>query len=234
MTPQPNPYNRKYFVARNTLDLPTALIIRNFLHKEKAKHILDVGCGTGKMVKYFNRVGFNAAGCDRSPVACRISGQTRADATALPYPARTFKAVLLLSLIEHLSRQAGQQSIMEACRVLKPNGILLIITPNRWSPNRFMQGKKWFAYSDPTHLTYYSPLDLAMLLRQNGFSQIRFTFEVPSYQAFTSPFFNPQQTRWPEILIDAATRLFIASPLALFRDSFWIAGKKSSQEKRWG
>ena len=220
-------YDLPYFQQRDFLILPVALMIKHLLEKQKTKTILEVGCGTGKLVKFLNQEGFKTTGCDKSAVACRLSGQIRASANALPFSASRFDAVLSISLIEHLTPKEGLKSISEAYRVLKPKGMLFIITPNFWSPNRFLQGKKWYAHADPTHITYYTPLSLMMMLKKYGFSRFRFWFDLTDDQRFECPFFNLAGKGLPKFITNFISYLFYSTPFALIRESFWISAIKT-------
>lgn len=221
-----NYYNWSYFQQRDYLILPVALMISHLLDKEGAKNILEVGCGTGRVVQFLKLAGFNAIGCDKSKIACRFSGQIQASAAALPFKDGRFDAVLSIALIEHLTPEEGLKSAAEAYRVLKPGGVFFLITPNFWSPNRLIKGKHWFAHVDPTHTTYYTPVSLYRLLKRSGFYRIRYSFEVSQDPRFECPFFNLANKGWPKMMADAVSYLFYSTPLGLIRENIWMSATK--------
>lgn len=218
-------YNKEYFQKRDVLSLHLAIILDSHLKNSRVRKVLDVGCGTGQLVKFLEKSGFDAIGCDQSTKACKISGQIKADATSLPFGDGHFDAVLGISLIEHLTKEEGVQFIQETHRVLKKDGLIFLVTPNLFSPMRLLKGKNWFAYSDPTHLTFYTPFSLAHLLKQEGFNHGRFWFKIPQKPPFACPFFN-LAGKVPKTITDLVSFLFISTPLALIRDSFWLLAQK--------
>ena len=97
--------------------------------------LLDVGCGSGELSKYF---AFNFAEVvllDISMNALRKAKSSMpnsycvcADAHFLPFRNDTFSRLHAFSLIEHLSHP--KRFLREASRVLKEEGILIVQIPN--------------------------------------------------------------------------------------------------------
>ena len=209
-----NQYDKKYFDERDTLDLLTAESIALFMKKQKLHDILDVGCGTGRLVKYLNSYGFEAKGCDLYDKALKIAKKinkintiVKSDAGKLPFKNNSFDLITGISLIEHLSKKNGTLFIREARRILKRNGYIFLITPNFNSPLRFILREKWFGYSDPTHINFFTPLSLANLLKDYGFYSPKFWFKINNHQGLVKYF-------------------LFSTPLCFIRDSFWIAAQK--------
>jgi SAM-dependent methyltransferase len=98
-------------------------------------HILDVGCGysapalrslaTGSGV----RCGVDLVN-DFKPQEAPGVAFVRADSIALPFPDNTFNLVISKSVLEHLD--APQLTFAEISRVLRPGGLFVFLTPNRW------------------------------------------------------------------------------------------------------
>ena len=89
--------------------------------------ILDVGCGTGYIQSRLNK---DAVGLDLThELLKRNNGKSVcANAEKLPFKSKTFDLVFSINLIEHVKNH--YKLIMECKRVLKKNGILIIVTPN--------------------------------------------------------------------------------------------------------
>lgn len=95
---------------------------------------LDVGCGTG----HFARAAFPGPfdrGCDvssRAVDSARRTGAYRdvdlADASALPYPAGSFRTVVSNCVLEHVRDIDG--ALREIARVLQPGGRLYFSVPS--------------------------------------------------------------------------------------------------------
>jgi SAM-dependent methyltransferase len=96
------------------------------------KRVLDIGCGTGYGVAEMARVTAFAVGIDC--VAEAVPGASvfvQASATALPFKPESFDLVTAFEVIEHLTD--WQPMLAEARRVLHPDGIFLVSTPNKSS-----------------------------------------------------------------------------------------------------
>ncbi len=114
------------------------------------KRILESGCGTGRWMAYFERLGHQAYGVDDSPLPLRLA-KTRApgfrlvrgDAVVSPFQESSFDAVFSSYVAEHFEN--GPEALFrEIHRVLKPNGLFLVVVPynnlfRRWITNRALQ-----------------------------------------------------------------------------------------------
>lgn len=227
-----NYYDKKYFLERDHVDIHMAEAIKIFMKENKLKHVLDVGCGTGRLVKFLNENGFDAKGCDNQEEAVkyakRVSTPTKikkGSATKVPFKTNTFDLVTAISVIEHLKEKQFIKFLKETKRVLRRGGFVFLVTPNYATPFRLLQGGRWFGYSDPTHVTFFTPKSLAQILKSAGFRKIKFRFK----SIYDSPFDwdLPEFMRsLPQPIKTLITYLLISTPLSNIRNSFWIAGRK--------
>ena len=102
------------------------------------KDVLDVACGEGYGSSYIAKVARSVVGVDISHEAVRHASTTykkknlnfhKCSATDLDFDDATFDVVVSFETIEHLSQQA--QMLAEIRRVLRPDGLLIISSPNR-------------------------------------------------------------------------------------------------------
>lgn len=216
-------YDQKYFAVRDFFPYYFAETFRLLLKTIPVKQILDVGCGTGRLVQFLKSSGYKAVGCDIADEAVRISGQVKGSATKLPFKNESFDLITAIHLIEHLNKKEVKMFLLEVNRVLKPNGFLYLDTPNLFSLEKIFRGKGWFGYLDPTHVQFYSPLSLKKLLRQNNFYKEKFRFKVapktPADWFFASP-------HLPQSLQYLVNFLMLSTPLTYFRNSFWVLCQK--------
>lgn len=226
-------YSKEYFRERNSLQTYLARTIENYMRQDNLKKVLDVGTGTGHLVKFLNERGFDAHGCDSSQQAILIAQKInkkakikKASADKLPYKNSSFDLVSAISVIEHLTKRQSREFIKEAKRVLKPNGYIFLVTPNFATPIRIIQGNKWFGYNDPTHINFFTPMSLKHLLKSNGFYSFKFLFKT-NYHVFFDWEFSTIYRKFPKFLKRIAIFLFFASPLTFIRNSFWILAKNS-------
>jgi ubiquinone/menaquinone biosynthesis C-methylase UbiE len=100
----------------------------------REKEILDVGCGTGAILKRLGNPAKNV-GIDLAPEAitfCRQRGLNnvrQGDICALPFADASFDAVICSSVLYHQWVSDVQGAIREMHRVLRPGGVLLINVP---------------------------------------------------------------------------------------------------------
>jgi ubiquinone/menaquinone biosynthesis C-methylase UbiE len=174
---------------------------------EPGMKILDIGCGRGEIMRHCAELGAEAYGFDYAPVAVRMTqdliktvsdklpGQgslisaVQADAKYIPYASGQFDRVLMFDVVEHLHPWELHTALLEARRVLKPNGRLIIHTaPNIWYDRyaypvvrRFRmlmgQGKNYPAdprqflveHNKDVHVNEQSILSIRQTLRAAGF-----------------------------------------------------------------
>lgn len=135
------------------------LLIENL----RRKHVLDAGCGTGWFSAGAANRGANVTSMDVGPellkqVAKKCkSKRVIGSILEMPFKNNSFDFIISSEVIEHVTDQ--QKAISEIHRVLKPNGILVLTTPNafwHWSvtfANTFKlrpyQGlENWLGYSE--------------------------------------------------------------------------------------
>lgn len=222
-------YNKKYYLERDYLPIHLQNTIENILIENNFHDILEVGVGTGKLMSSLKDKGYNIKGIDSSPIAAEIAGAIVGNATSIPFGNELFDCVLGISIIEHLNEGDGLIFIKEIHRVLKKGGGVFLVTPNYSSPFRIIKRNNWYAYTDKTHLFYYTPKSLRNLLKANGFSEIKFTFRLKNLPDFW-PIEWPMGSIFknlPSFFKYIPYRILIQSPLGLYRDTFWVFGKKT-------
>ncbi len=134
--------------------------------------VLDIGCGAGNMIHHLARYGrVKGVEVDARPVAMaqargydvRLGDATR----GISFPDASFDLVTALDVIEHVD--VDEAIVREACRVLKPGGILAISTPAfqwLWSHNDVLNG----------HKHRYTPRELRERVERAGLRVKRLTF----------------------------------------------------------
>jgi SAM-dependent methyltransferase len=99
---------------------------------ERCERLLDAGCGTGRNLQEFARLG-EAEGVDVSHQAVRfchergLRGVREADLTALPYEDGRFDLLLACDVVEHVDLDVA--ALMELRRVARPGAHLLLTVP---------------------------------------------------------------------------------------------------------
>ena len=107
------------------------------------RKILDLGCGSGRHVVYFARLGFEVYGFDSSSTAVRLAREwlRREGVDAylkvwdmfrdFPYDNDFFDAVISIQVIHHGTSFQVKKVIREIERVLKASGLIFVTVPKR-------------------------------------------------------------------------------------------------------
>jgi SAM-dependent methyltransferase len=82
-----------------------------------------------------------------------------------------FDILIAKHVVEHLRHP--DQAVAEMSRVLKPGGLLLLVTPNLSSLMRKRKKDNWIGYKDPTHISLRAPEDWLSSLRMQGLRPFR-------------------------------------------------------------
>jgi len=142
----------------------------------RGKDVLEVACGAGQGLGYLNKKARWVVGGDCTERLVRSARQHYGDriqvhlldAQHLPFRDNSFDVVILYEAIYYLTHP--EQFVLEARRVLRKGGVLLIAMVN----------KDWSEFNpSPFSATYYSVPKLTELLEKSGFA-------VECYGAFSS------------------------------------------------
>ena len=154
-------------------------MVADDLQLQSGDHVLDVGCGTGRLaIVLAERVGATGSvdGVDpATEMIKRASGRARkrgvpatfqvAFAQDLPFGDRTFDAVTCILALHHVAEDDQLTAVHEMYRVLKPSGRLLIAEFHQGQGRR--RGPRWLRHSD------VDMLDKAVrLVSASGFSDV--------------------------------------------------------------
>lgn len=106
-------------------------IIKKHVNIFPAK-ILDIGCGTGKYGQMLLDCGYQVIGVDKSleqvEQAKELIEAYQEDAQRLSFPDCSFDACIMIIMLQQLSQEERNCAFLEAYRVLKPKGVLIIKT----------------------------------------------------------------------------------------------------------
>jgi SAM-dependent methyltransferase len=89
--------------------------------------LLDIGCGSNELVRSYRARQGSAVGVDVLPWP---GSDVMCDTTRLPFPDRRFDTVAMLACLNHVPQSKRGQVLLEAGRVLKDEGHLLVTMIN--------------------------------------------------------------------------------------------------------
>ncbi|WP_416957527.1 class I SAM-dependent methyltransferase [Streptomyces sp. Agncl-13] len=114
-------------------------VLRRLLPTAPAR-VLDVGGGSGIHAEWLARDGYEVQLVDPVPLHVEQAGRLpgvdarTGDARALPAEDALYDAVLLLGPLYHLPERADRvRALTEACRVVRPGGLVVAATINRFA-----------------------------------------------------------------------------------------------------
>lgn len=137
--------------------------------------VLEVGCGAGQGLGYLARSARSIVGADVSEAllsAARSHYGDRVelrcfDAEIIPFPDASFDSVLMFEAIYYLGD--AMRFLREAHRVLRPGGVLLLVSAN----------KDLFDFTPSPHsVAFYGVRELSGMLTRAGF-EARFFGDTP-------------------------------------------------------
>ncbi|MFZ1814783.1 MAG: methyltransferase domain-containing protein [Rhizobiaceae bacterium] len=135
---------------------------------------LDLGCGRGEWLQLLESEGFEACGVDLNDgmlQSARENGLRVENMDAIAALVETgdgsLDVVSGFHIMEHLSFPKRLALIREACRTLRPGGLLILETPN---PENIHVGTCSF-HLDPTHIAPIPPMLMPFLAEYAGFAQ---------------------------------------------------------------
>jgi len=150
-------------------------MIRHYdLLKNGRARVLDIGCGTGLILQGISGKSY-AIGVDFSPKALsfcekrNLKNLVRGDVRDLPIAESSVDLVLALDLLEHI--EDDERLMNEIRRILKPGGFLLATVP----AHQYL----WSEHDEALHhYRRYSKTDFLRLVKNRGFSLIKYSYVI--------------------------------------------------------
>jgi 2-polyprenyl-3-methyl-5-hydroxy-6-metoxy-1,4-benzoquinol methylase len=139
--------------------------------------LLDVGCSCGYFLEVAVEHGYEVRGLEFSESAiaaavANVRGRiVRAGTNQLrgEYES-SYDVITAFDIIEHL--EDPRQFLGETARLLRPNGALVISTPDAEHMLRYLMASRWPMLQPMQHLTIFSRRALQIALVEAGFGQI--------------------------------------------------------------
>lgn len=150
--------------------------------------LLDVGCGSGFFLRALDGSKWDRFGVEIGKAASEQAAQALGDDHVFTgtlikagLNASSFDVVTLWSALEHTNEPRA--NLLEARRVLKDTGTLIVQVPNVASYQARIFGGDWSAMDAPRHRYHFTERTLSKLLSETGFKVSRSTFFSKSHNA---------------------------------------------------
>lgn len=138
--------------------------------------LLDVGAGDGTFISHATDSNWRCVGIDPAArlnpaIAAQAASRFRLLAGTLDLlgPSERFDVVTLWDVVEHLDEP--ESALHRAIEYLADDGIMVVETGNFESVDRIIAGENWWGYI-PDHRWYFSPSNLAAMLRRVGLPHV--------------------------------------------------------------
>lgn len=154
--------------------------LKRFLPKKST--VFDIGCGGGALLKFMKDCGYNVFGLEVSEEAREEAESVIGlkniiccgDFLKLDFNEHFFDAVLMTDVVEHLHNP--HTYLEKITKILKPQGLLVIRTPNSDCFLHKLIKQRWML-SSPRHIVIYNHKSLLSLLEKHNFKVGYFTRE---------------------------------------------------------
>jgi SAM-dependent methyltransferase len=148
---------------------------------------LEIGAGTGWMLRALRDRGWRAIGSERALPAAAAARSTSGapmfvgglDAIRA---APVLDLVVMFHVLEHLADP--RTTLHAAAARLRPGGTLVLGLPNIGSWQSRLMGRYWMHLDVPRHLVHFTPQALELALRASGFRMTRVDFQSFEHDPF--------------------------------------------------
>lgn len=197
-----NHYNQKYysdeegsFLKRYYLSLANKKEpVLSFLRKKKSSKalLLDIGCGNGQFLKYASQY-FECTGIDLSDFGLSQAKKKAPKATVIKRSAyelsdfgdQKFDIITCFDVIEHLIDL--EKVITDMNKILKPDGILVISTPNGGCISKSLKWRNWCAFTEESsHIWFLTPSHWEYIFSKYGFVPMKSFYGGLIYPPYVS------------------------------------------------
>jgi ubiquinone/menaquinone biosynthesis C-methylase UbiE len=145
--------------------------------------VLEIGCGTGRVMQHLARVCKRLHGIDISRAMVEqgrqrlrhlpdVSFEVGNGYDLEPFADESFDLVYSLYAFQHMPKTTAYNYFAESARVLRPEGLLRFQVPNILRGDHFLAfhhfTQPWFV-EHPYPMNYYTPSEVASLVARAGF-----------------------------------------------------------------
>lgn len=159
---------------------------------KKSGKLLDVGCGTGRFISYFQKTTkgqWEVLGIDPDKVSANF-GKEKYRVKILSgkfeefdLTNEKFDVITMWDVIEHVEKP--ELLLKKAFSILQDDGVLIIRTPNFESFDSNLFKQYWAGFDSPRHKYIFSKSLLVKFLENHNFRVLLMTSKIGGYHNFT-------------------------------------------------
>lgn len=134
--------------------------------------LLDIGCGHGKFLAKMQELGWEVIGVEPDKEAVKMAREKfglnihQGTLEQAGFFSDSFDVITMSHVIEHIPDPI--RILKECQRILKPNGYLVILTPNNNCLGAYVFKEAWRGWEIPRHLFIFSTRSLQNLVEKTG------------------------------------------------------------------
>lgn len=186
--PQPEDINQYYPLGYRRFIAPIRWLLRIFYSLRvrswvrefgRTGRVLEIGCGSGWMLKAFHDYGWEAVGLERTEEEAKFASSITGlrvlsgGLDSLKIEPK-YDLILMFNLLEHVADP--RDLLRQSSYLLKEEGTIILSMHNLASWQARITGRHWFHLDVPRHLFHFSPQSLANTLELEGLEFIRSRF----------------------------------------------------------
>lgn len=166
--------HQQYFEATAGID-PAAFLVPLAGLLEPQATILDIGCGSGRDLRWLARRGFQPTGFEQSPGLSRLAREysgcpvIEGDFCRYDFSRHQFAALVFVGSLVHLSKEVLPSVLQSTCRALAPDGLILIT---------MKEGNGFSSAADGRVFTLWSREELEKIFAANRLHVLDFSRQV--------------------------------------------------------
>lgn len=148
-------------------------LYKGIFSRKKSGKILDIGSGLGLFLSKFKEKGWDVLGTDISKDIGKYSIKIFkikvliGDVVKIKLPAKKFDLITMNGVFEHIYNP--KETLLKARKILKKDGLLVIIVPNIESLGYLIHKKNWHQLQPGRHVYHFSPKTITRILVDCGF-----------------------------------------------------------------
>jgi len=153
-------------------------LVTKIMRFKRNGNFLDVGAGVGTLMHVAKKHGFMTYGVEVSEWASAYARDERRlnMATGIlenaAYPDAYFDVIVINHVLEHVT--APIKLLVEAHRILKDDGVLVVGVPNIGSIMARIMRERWLSLRPEEHIWHFTPNTLRRLMDKAAFHEIWF------------------------------------------------------------
>jgi len=160
----------------STVGLDPSVFLEPFTRLlEPQATILDIGCGSGRDLRWFARMGFQPTGFEQSPSLARLARQhadclvIEGDFHSYNFSQLQFFALAFVGSLVHLPKDDVPAILQSTCQALVPNGVIFIT---------MKEGKGTSSVADGRIFTLWLREEIEKIFAENNLRILEFSRQI--------------------------------------------------------